>query len=151
MTSFGTLAQKQLRRGCIMVTSLIQKTPPRRTLQKPNAWEPEVILGGWAISYERGTPVHGGARSSKIDYVCARSKEGSTTIHTSTAVPFVVGRFWKMSSTVATLFFFASLSRTRGVVAHNFFFVRTVSGRIRLGREQTSSTGVPHLQEHAPP
>ena len=30
---------------------------PLKTLQSPYAWRPLVILGGWAVSYERGTPV----------------------------------------------------------------------------------------------
>jgi len=34
-----------------------KKTPPPRTLQEPYAWGPMVVLGGGAVSYERGTPV----------------------------------------------------------------------------------------------
>jgi len=29
---------------------------PPRTLQKDHAWGPMTFLGGWAVSYERGTP-----------------------------------------------------------------------------------------------
>ena len=34
-----------------------KKPPPPRTLQKDQAWGPTGVLGGWAFSYERSTPV----------------------------------------------------------------------------------------------
>jgi len=38
-------------------TSLIRNNPPRRTLQKDYTQGPMVVLGGGAVSYERGAPV----------------------------------------------------------------------------------------------
>ena len=35
-----------------------KKQRPPRTLQQDYAQGPMVALGGWAVSYERGTPVH---------------------------------------------------------------------------------------------
>ena len=47
-TSVGTIPQ-----GYLAHT----QTPLPRTLQEPCAWGPMVVLGGWAFSHERGTPV----------------------------------------------------------------------------------------------
>ena len=44
-------------RGCRVQGYLAhKKQQPRRILQKPYAWGPMVILGRWAVFYERGTP-----------------------------------------------------------------------------------------------
>ena len=36
-----------------------KKTNPPRTLPQAYAYGPSGVLGGWAVSYERGTPVGG--------------------------------------------------------------------------------------------
>ena len=38
-----------------------KKTHTPRTLPQAYAWGPRGVLGGWAVSYERGTPVRGQA------------------------------------------------------------------------------------------
>ena len=39
---------------------------PPRTLQEDYAQHPTVVLGGGAVSYERGTPVPAGAKTQEI-------------------------------------------------------------------------------------
>ena len=51
----GYLAQKK------------QRQP--RTLQKGYALGPVVVLGGWVVSYERGTPVCGGASMAAANVI----------------------------------------------------------------------------------
>ena len=43
-----------------------KKTPPPRTLQETYAYGPSAVLGGGAVSYERGTPV--GFRATPINH-----------------------------------------------------------------------------------
>ena len=45
-----------------------KKPPSRRTLQQAFAQGPMVILGGWAFSYERGTPVRRPMRSNRSNF-----------------------------------------------------------------------------------
>ena len=46
--------------GCRLLQGCLanEKTTPPRTLDYDYAWENMVVLGGWAFSYGRGTPVH---------------------------------------------------------------------------------------------
>ena len=42
---------------CLQGNLPCKKTHPPRTLPESCAWGPRAVLGGWALSYERGTPV----------------------------------------------------------------------------------------------